>query len=297
MKRIVSLFIVALMLLCTFSIPAYALEFDSNTYQEMANTSTNYDVEAGTARIYMHDIADKFTDAEEQEIIDTITPIVKNEDVHVFFVTCDVNHNKTALDFMEEYVLTVHSYYENNIIFGLNMATRDVSISSMGNYLDALGSISIDTCIDKGVDDLSAGYYADGMRKIARQATDWIINDPDYVGATIDTPGQPAKYTTWDFVCDNWHIMTIVSAVITAIVGFILLANHKSANKQIASQTYLKDEGYYKVIDKDETFVNSYTTVQRGYYKKSSSSGGSSSRGGSSHRSSSGRSSGGSRKF
>lgn len=294
MKRILSLFTITLILLCTFALPASALDFNSNTYQEMASASTNYDVAAGNARIYMHDIADKFTYEEEQELIDKIAPIIENEDVHVFFVTCDVNHSKTALDFMEEYVLTVHSYYENNIIFGLNMATRDVSISSMGNYLDALGSVSVDTCIDTGINDLSAGRYADGMGKIARQATDWIINDPDYVGATVDTPGRPARDTLWDFVCDNWIVMTVLSAVITVIAGIILLSNHKSANKQIASQTYLTDDGYYKVLDKNETFISSYTTVQKGYYRQSSSS---SSRGGSSHRSSSGRSSGGSRKF
>ena len=82
--------------------------------------------------------------------------------------------------------------------------------------------------------------------------------------------------SVWDFVQENWLIMTITSIIVTIIAGFIMLSMHNSANKQLAAQRYLTEGGYYKVLDKQEVFERTYETVQRGYYKqKTSSNGGS----------------------
>lgn len=80
----------------------------------------------------------------------------------------------------------------------------------------------------------------------------------------------------WVFVQENWLIMTIASVFITIIAGFIMLSMHNSANQQLAAQRYLTEDGYYKVLDKQEVFERTYETVQRGYYQqKTSSNGGS----------------------
>ena len=82
--------------------------------------------------------------------------------------------------------------------------------------------------------------------------------------------------SVWDFVQENWLIMTIASIIVTIIAGFIMLSMHNSANQQLAAQRYLTEDGYYKVLDKQEVFERTYETVQRGYYQqKTSSNGGS----------------------
>ena len=75
-------------------------------------------------------------------------------------------------------------------------------------------------------------------------------------------------YSTWDFVRENWFVMTIVSLVVTAIAGFILINIHNSANNQLTSKRYLTENGYYKVLDKQEVYERTYETVQRNYYKQ-----------------------------
>ena len=79
----------------------------------------------------------------------------------------------------------------------------------------------------------------------------------------------------WDFVQENWLIMTIASVIITIIAGFIMLSMHNSANQQLAAQRYLSEDGYYKVLDKQEVFERTYETVQRGYYQQKTPNGGS----------------------
>ena len=85
-----------------------------------------------------------------------------------------------------------------------------------------------------------------------------------------------AEGDIWSFVQENWLMMTIVSIIITVIAGFIMISMHNSANQQLAAQRYLTEDGYYKILDKEEVFERTYETVQRGYYqKKESSNGGS----------------------
>ena len=79
-----------------------------------------------------------------------------------------------------------------------------------------------------------------------------------------------------NYIKDNWLLMTVISIIITAIAGFLMLSIHNSANNQLAAQRYLTEDGYYKVLDKQEIFERTYETVQRDYYqKKSTSNGGS----------------------
>ena len=78
----------------------------------------------------------------------------------------------------------------------------------------------------------------------------------------------------WSFVQENWLIMTVVSVVVTIIAGFIMLSMHNSANQQLAAQRYLTEDGYYKVLDKQEIFERTYETIQSGYYQQKTSSNG-----------------------
>ena len=76
------------------------------------------------------------------------------------------------------------------------------------------------------------------------------------------------NYTIWDSFCENWLSITLAAITVTVIVGFCMISIHNSANRQGAAQLYMKEKGFYKVIDKDEIFEKSYTTTQAGYYKK-----------------------------
>lgn len=80
------------------------------------------------------------------------------------------------------------------------------------------------------------------------------------------------QYTFGDFFADHFLQITGVALIITIIVGVVLIVKHNSANRQIAAQTYLQGDGYYKIHDKKENYESTYTKVQKNYYKESSSS-------------------------
>ena len=80
------------------------------------------------------------------------------------------------------------------------------------------------------------------------------------------------QYTFGDFFADYFFQITGIALLITIAVGVGLIIKHNSANRQIAAQTYLQGDGYYKVNDKKENYESTYTKVQKDYYKESSNS-------------------------
>ena len=65
-----------------------------------------------------------------------------------------------------------------------------------------------------------------------------------------------------------------IALLIAVLVVIFLIIKHNSANKQPSATNYLSQDGY-DIIDKQNTFVRTYETVQQNYYKpKSSNDGG-----------------------
>ena len=261
-----------------------ALAYDYSDYEEIMDRyeDVNYDEKVGDSRIYMHDMADLFTDDEEKDLIDAAGKFVKNEDHNVLFLTYSDAMGKSTMTFSDDYMDLLFPNDEDNVAFVIDMDNREIYINTMGVYLDELSLEEVDECIDAGYTHMPDGEYYKAMLKMSCYTLQYVNG-----GGIIGTPLFGIK------LMDSLPVATLISAGISAIVAVVLLLNHRKANNKEKAQTYMNKDngGYYKVADKQENFVNSYTTIDKDYYKpkESSSSGG----GGGSHSSGGGRSHGG----
>ncbi len=260
-----------------------ALAYDYSDYEEIMDMyeDDNYDEKVGDSRIYMHDMADLFTEDEEKDLIDAAGKFVKNEDHNVLFLTYSDAMGNTTMTFSDDYMDLLFPNDEDNVAFVIDMDNRKVYINTMGVYLDDLSAEEIDECIDAGYSHMPDGEYYDAMLKMSCYTLQYVNG-----GSIIGTPLFGIK------LMDSLPVATLISVGMSAIVAIVLLLNHRKANNKEKAQTYMNKNngGYYKVADKQENFVNTYTTVDKNYYKpKESSSGG----GGGRHSSGGGRSHGG----
>ena len=259
---------------------AYAYDY-SDYYEVMEYCEdSNYDEKVGDARIYMHDMADLFSDSEEEQLIEAAGKFVDGEAHNVLFLTYADALGRTTMTYSDDYMDILFPDEEDNVAFVIDMDNREIYINTMGVYLDELSLEEIDECIDAGYEYLPDGEYYDAMLRVSCYTLQYVNG-----GSIIGTPLFGAR------LGEVLPMSTLGSAGISAIVAIVLLLNHRKANKKENAQTYLEKGGYYKVADKQENFVNSYTTIDKDYYKpkESSSSGG----GGGSHSSGGGRSHGG----
>ena len=259
-----------------------ALAYDYSDYEAIMEMyeDDNYDEKVGDSRIYMHDMADLFTEDEEKELIDAAGKFVKNEDHNVLFLTYSDAMGNTTMTFSDDYMDLLFPNDEDNVAFVVDMDNRKVYINTMGVYLDELSTEEIDECIDAGYAHMPDGEYYDAMLKMSCYTLQYVNG-----GSIIGTPLFGIK------LMDSLPMATLISAGMSAIVAIVLVLNHRKANSKEKAQTYMNKNngGYYKVADKQENFVNTYTTVDKNYYKPKESSSG----GGGSHSSGGGRSHGG----
>ena len=228
-------------------------------------------------KVYVHDNANILSPSDEVMLESLAIEYVRNYDLNVLFLTFDDADGKTTVRYGDDYVDAFFPYgVENNIAFIVDMDNREIYINTMGVAIEKLSDHEIDRALDLAYMRVSKGYYADALESMADYCLDVIVNDSSNSGRTFGS-------------C--LLIGAVVASIVTVIVVILLVGNHNAANKSLAATNYL-GKGDYRVIDRNETLIRMYDTVQRNYYKPQTSSGGGRS-GGSSHRSSSGRSHGG----
>ena len=258
---------------------AHAYDYDD--YYDVMDRyeDDNYAESAGSSTIYMHDMADLFTDEEEKNLIETASKFVDDIGHNVLFLTYNDAMGRSTMVYSDDYMDVLFPDTDENVAFVIDMDNREVYINTMGTYLDELNYTEIEECLDAGYDYMPDGKYYDAILRISAYTLQYVNG-----GSIVGTPLFGSK------LLEVLPMSTIGSAGLSAIVAVVLLLNHRKANNKEKAQTYLEKGGYYKVVDKKEDFVNSYTRVHKDYYKPKESS---SSGGGGSHSSGGGRSHGG----
>lgn len=228
--------------------------------------------------VYVHDNANILNQSEESRLTNLAMKYVNAFELNVLFLTIDDADGKSTVRYTDDYMDDFFPVgVEDNIAFVIDMDNREFYINTMGIAIERLTDEDIEKALDKAEPSMKREHYAKAFEKMADFCLDLIVN------------GESARFGE-DFVYNMLHIGAIIAAIITAIVVIVLVVEHNVANKALSATKYVAKEDY-KVIDKSETMVRIYDTVQKNYYKPKTSSGGRS--GGSSHRSSSGRSHGG----
>jgi uncharacterized protein len=208
------------------------------------------------------------TDKEETELIEAIDEQCKGLSYNILFLTTDDANGKSTMSYSDDYMDKLFPEgTENNIAFVIDMDNRKIYINTMGKAIENLSDDEIDIGIDRGYDEIKSNDYDGCLLAMASYCLD-ELKGPSFITLLLQA--------------------TPFALLVTAVVVVVLILRHNKINKTVAATSYLMKNDY-DVIDKDETFVRSYETIQRDYYKPKSSS----SSGGSSHRSSSGRSHGG----
>lgn len=287
MRKITSYLLIAL-LLCGLFIgqTAYASEISEDdislnpyydAYFELLAKyqEDNYEQQIGdNALVYVHDMAEALTLMEEESLFRVLANVIPDEDINILFLTYDNTLGVSDEEFIEDYVTVLAPAHDNNVILAMNMDVEEIFIVTMGGYADILTDAEIDSCLNRGLSDMNNGLIGSGVEKIVKNLFNYIeraTQEPVEAIPTENSP-TPPQYTPKKhnpvilFLKENIGVMTLISLIATGMSGFILVSNHNSANRQIESQTYLKDNGFYKVLNKEETHVDTYHTVEYNYY-------------------------------
>lgn len=243
----------------------------------------------GDSTIYFHDNANLLTKKDKEQIIGLLHD--KNADVisyNILFLTCDDVRGKTTMTYSDDYMDELFPDYEHNIAFVIDMDNREIYINTMGNAILSLTDKMIDAALDDAYPYIKNGQYGECLKAMASYCVPRLSDNP----GTGATNSNIAAYGFGTAIVQGMLGSMPIALIAAGIIVTVLIFKHNSVNKAQSAVRYI-EKNNYKVLDKDEVFVRSYTTVQKDFYKPSSSSGSSSSGGGSSHRSSSGRSHGG----
>lgn len=221
--------------------------------------------------LYMRDLADLLTDAEEEKLISWINKTYGKE-YNVLFLTTNDTGGKTTMIYSDDYMDQLFPDTDENIAFVIDMANREIYVNTMGSAITKLDDTEIDKALDLGFKKITNSKYYECMQVMSEYCLNELYNKSNFMSEYIA----------------NLKVSLLFALIISAIIVAITIAIHNKANKRISAEKYESKESY-EIIDKDAVYERSYDTVQRDYYKPKSSSSG----GGSSHRSSSGRSHGG----
>lgn len=246
----------------------------------------------GEAEVYVHDLADLLSKSEEEALIDLADDLGSHLKYNILFLTTDDANNKSTMVWSDNYMDELFPIDEDNIAFVIDMDNREIYINTMGKSILCLTDSMIDIALDNAFDYVVDAEYYECMYSMASYCLPRLMNDPPAEGV-YDEDGDGNADSFGDAFVDGMVQGILPGGLVTVVVIVVLLLKHNKANKVISAQQYLGQDGY-KVEDKDEIYLRTYTNVHKGYYKpKSSSSSGGSRGGGSSHSSSSGRSHGG----
>ncbi len=233
--------------------------------------STSIVVSAKDQRVF--DDAGLLKDNEINELEDKISDLRdKYKDYDFVILTTNEYISGDPVDYAEKFYFDQgHSFKDKGFMLLINMKSRIVTISAMGDAQKVMNADDNQAARNNITSNLTSKYYYD--------ACDTFLSD---MGNVIDS--HKKKLTP---------IELCVVIVIPALVFVIFVAAVKSKyGKEGESQPYpFKERGKVQLTHKDDVFVREYTT----HVKIQSSSGGGG--GGSYHSSSSGRSSGGSSSF
>lgn len=226
----------------------------------------------------VYDYANLLSTTEEQKLSELAEDYKNEYGVNVVFLTYDNANGKSTMRYTDDFYDEIH-YNQSGILFAIDMDNREMYINTIGTCINTLSDRERNAIFDETQNYVKNKEYYKFFDKTCKKAFGKMYNE-----------GLAEENDT-----EQWWIPTgtsiVVTLIVMTIVTIILIAKHNKANKKISASAYIPNDGY-KVYDRKETFLRTYETVSRNYYK--SSSGG----GSSSHRSSGGvRHGGGGRGF
>lgn len=236
------------------------------------------------------DNADLLTDAEEEELLNTLNEISERQQVDIVVVTESSIGGASARDYADDF-FDYNGYGigedRDGILLLISMEERDWYISTSGYGITAVTDAGLKYMSEQFVGYLSDGEYAVAFTSYAELCDEYITRALS--GEAYDVGNLPKE----PFGLRNIAIAFAAAFIISLIVTGIMRMNLKSVHSQPAAGAYIKN-GSIQVTKRNDLFL--YSHVSRSERPKNTSS--HSSGGSSTHSSSSGsRHGGGGGKF
>ena len=245
----------------------------------------------------VYDDAGLLTDDERDVLEQKAAGVEEQTGWNIYAVTTDDAEGKSAMAYADDFFDTHSPEQEDGVVLLIDMDNREIWISTCGEAIRYLTDARIDRLLDGAYEDVSNGYYADGMEAML-----------DGVGVYYDS-GIPSGQYNYDedtgAVSAYRSITPLEFLVVTALaigsgaVMYLVVAGKYRLRFNTYQYAYRENSDVHLRVREDR-FVNQMTTHRRIQTQSSSggSSGSHSSGRSSTHHSSSGRShGGGGRKF
>lgn len=232
----------------------------------------------------VYDYADLLTDDEETNLYNEIQNFIEMTGYDLAIVTINENPKQDAASFADDF----YDYNEfgknetrDGLLFLIDMATREVYISTTGYAIKMYDDLRIDSIIDSGYNYLTNGEYYNTLFNMIKSTSEYYTKGypSSNQNIEIDEIGRPIiiKYM-------NYPLIGFISGIITLITSIIFYNTSRLKIKVSSTISYLKNKN---ITTKSDLLVNSIVTHHL-RNTDTGSSGGSSSGGSSYHSSSSG---------
>lgn len=221
---------------------------------------------AGDQRVY--DQAGLFTQAEVQELEESVAEHRKSTQMDIVIVTTDDAQGKTSQAYADDFY-DYNGFGEGSdntgVLLLIDMDNRMAYMSTTGKAIQKFPDDTIQAITDKVASRLADGKYAQGARVFLKEVEDWV--NPNLLGAVI--------------AC------LIIGAACGAIAVVIVWRKYTHGHKE--DQYVLSDNSYTHLTSRDDVFLHKHVVT----HTISNNSGGGGGGGSSTHTSSSGTSHGG----
>lgn len=227
----------------------------------------------------IYDFADLLTEEEENNLYEEVEGFIKNTNLDLAIVTTNENQKASEVEYADDFY-DYNDFKKDGLLILIDMKNRRYYISTTGEGIIYYNDSRIDGAIDAGYNNLvNQEYYLTYSNTIKQLYTYYKegISNTKY---KITEDGVLVYKTPWIQIAFYSIIPTFI------IILILVLKNRKV--KLATNADYYTDKKSLKILNRNDKFVNTYTT--KVYNPPSSSSGGG---GTSSHSGSSGISHGG----
>lgn len=268
MKRVLSVLLVSLLLLCLI------LPVSANEYPLVS------------------DMENLLTPEEVQSLSDAALGLKQEYGIHPIIVTVPSFLGKSAQDFADDYY-DEFSDSEDGVLFLLSMEQREWYISTAGSMIYALTDYGIQQIGEGAISYITQGDYYGGFRYFLDSLPAYLdaLADGSPIDGYADYSGDyyhgDAEETVYyEDSSPNFFLSLIIGLAAGGITVFVMYRMMDDKNKQRGAAAYMK-EGSFHLHTRRDIFL--YSNVSKTRKQQNTSSGG----GSSVHRSSGGRSHGG----
>lgn len=226
----------------------------------------------------VYDFAELLTTEEEQEIYEKVSDFIQATNLDLAIVTIQENNKGVAKEYAQDFY-DYNSFgtdsLHSGILFLVDMATREIYMTTTGKAIDIYNDERIDSIISAISGSFSDKDYVEGIIKFVTIVDNYdklglpSNNDRGYV---IESDGSFSKKIPW-------FIFLVCPVIMTVIVMGILIYKNKLVRKATSSREYLKKDSVKIDLVSDQFLGSNVTKI---HIDHSSSSGGSSTSSGSS---------------